>query len=124
MAIMRRPKTTSSSTPTRACSYGSDDWQRFCREHGLQVSMSRRGNCWDNSVARILLQQPEKGRDARESLPITRCCANVFDYMEVFTDSAVMGSAVGLSPVAFKAAHQLGRCKRLQDRGRTSPAFA
>jgi len=25
--------------------YGSDDWQRFCRAHDLQPSMSRRGNC-------------------------------------------------------------------------------
>ncbi len=32
--------------------YGSDDWQRFCRHHNLLPSMSRKGNCWDNAVAK------------------------------------------------------------------------
>ncbi len=31
--------------------YGSDDWRRFCKSNGLEPSMSRRGNCWDNAVA-------------------------------------------------------------------------
>jgi hypothetical protein len=30
---------------------GDLDWLRFCAEHRLEPSMSRRGNCWDNAVA-------------------------------------------------------------------------
>lgn len=30
--------------------YGRDDWQRFCCGNGLEPSMSRRGNCRDDSV--------------------------------------------------------------------------
>ena len=40
--------------------YGSDDWQRFCRSHGLQPGMSRRGNCWDNAVAESFFSSFEK----------------------------------------------------------------
>ena len=38
--------------------YGSDEWQRFCRAHRLQTSMSRRGNCHDNAVAESFFSNP------------------------------------------------------------------
>jgi serine protease inhibitor len=38
--------------------YGSDDLCRFCREHGLEVSMSRRGNCWDAWTAKVQSRIP------------------------------------------------------------------
>ncbi len=31
--------------------HGSGEWLRFCGINGLTLSMSRRGNCWDNTVA-------------------------------------------------------------------------
>ena len=30
--------------------YGSSSWVRFCWNHGLTTSMSRRSNCHDNAV--------------------------------------------------------------------------
>ncbi|MBP1314187.1 transposase InsO family protein [Herbaspirillum sp. 1130] len=33
----------------------SHDWQAFLKSHSLMPSMSRRGNCHDNTVARELL---------------------------------------------------------------------
>jgi putative transposase len=52
MAIWRRrPKGPVVIHSDQGVQHGSDDWQRFCAAHGLEVSMSRRGNCWDNSAA-------------------------------------------------------------------------
>jgi putative transposase len=52
MAIWRRkPKQSVIVHSDPGSQYGSDDWQRFCRAHVLQPSMSRRSNCWDNAVA-------------------------------------------------------------------------
>lgn len=53
MAIWRRrPKGVVMIHSDQGVQYGSDDWQRFCATHGLEVSMSRRGNCrttrWPN----------------------------------------------------------------------------
>ncbi len=42
--------------------YGSDEWQRFCRAHRLQTSMSRRGNCYDNAVAESFFSSLKKER--------------------------------------------------------------
>jgi len=42
--------------------YGSHDWLRFCREHHLEPSMSRRGNCRDNAVAESFFSSLKKER--------------------------------------------------------------
>ncbi len=34
----------------RGCQYTSQAYQTFLKDHGLRVSMSRKGNCWDNAV--------------------------------------------------------------------------
>ena len=34
----------------RGSQYASDDYQYLLKEHGFIISMSRKGNCWDNSV--------------------------------------------------------------------------
>jgi putative transposase len=34
----------------RGVQYASDAYRRMLREHGMVLSMSRRGNCWDNAV--------------------------------------------------------------------------
>jgi len=51
MAVWRRkPTDTVIVHSDQGSQYGSGDWLRFCREHHLEPSMSRRGNCWDNAV--------------------------------------------------------------------------
>jgi transposase InsO family protein len=35
----------------RGCQYTSGDYREKLAEHGIVVSMSRKGNCWDNAVA-------------------------------------------------------------------------
>jgi putative transposase len=56
MAVWRRkPERGLLIHSDQGSQYGSDDWHRFCRAHGLRPSMSRRGNCWDNAVAESFL---------------------------------------------------------------------
>jgi transposase InsO family protein len=63
MAIWRRRPTGEVIIHSdQGVQYGSDDWRRLCREHGLEVSMSRRGNCWDNSVAESFFSSLKKER--------------------------------------------------------------
>jgi len=88
--------------------YGSDAWRRFCRDHHLEPSMSRRGNCWDNAVAETFFSSLKKER-IRKPIYKTRDIANaeIFDYIEQFYNRQrrhshfVLG---GISPEAFEAA--------------------
>lgn len=107
MAIWRRrPKGPVVIHSDQGVQYGSDDWQRFCATHGLEVSMSRRGNCWDNAVAESFFSNLKKER-IREKTYRTQNEArqDVFDYIEVFYNRQRRHSYLGgVSPVEFEAA--------------------
>lgn len=107
MAIWRRrPKAPLMIHSDQGVQYGSDDWQRFCRAHGLDVSMSRRGNCWDNSVAESFFSSLKKER-VRNRIYRTReeARSDLFDYIEVFYNRQRRhGHVGGVSPIAFENA--------------------
>jgi putative transposase len=107
MALWRRKPTQSVIVHSdQGSQYGSDDWQRFCRSHGLEPSMSRRGNCWDNAVAESFFSSLKKER-VRKRIYKTRdlCRADVFDYIEVFYNRTRRHTHIGgISPDAFETA--------------------
>jgi transposase InsO family protein len=57
----RRPKQTLIHSD-QGSQHGSDDWRRFCKTNGLEPSMSRRGNCYDNAVAESFFSSLKKER--------------------------------------------------------------
>ncbi len=58
MAVWRRrPKQKVLIHSDQGVQYTSRDWRDFLREHNLEASMSRRGNCHDNAVAERLFQK-------------------------------------------------------------------
>ncbi|KAB7661674.1 IS3 family transposase, partial [Plesiomonas shigelloides] len=88
--------------------YTSHDWQTFLKIHGLQGSMSRRGNCHDNAVAESFFQQLKRERIKRK-IYSTRdeARSDVFDYIEMFYNSKRKhGSNNLLSPVEYENRYQ------------------
>jgi putative transposase len=86
--------------------YGSDDWSRFCRDHDLAPSMSRRGNCWDNAVAESFFSSLKKER-IKKRVYKTRdlARADIFDYIEMFYNPIRRHTHLkGISPDAFDVA--------------------
>ena len=107
MAVWRRqPKQPVIIHSDQGAQYGSDDWQRFCRDHDLDTSMSRRGNCFDNAVAESFFSSLKKERVRRRIYPTREeGRADVFDYIEVFYNRSRRHSHIGdVSPVAFEQA--------------------
>jgi putative transposase len=90
--------------------YTSDDWRKFAEAHGLNRSMSRRGNCHDNAVAESFFQLLKRERIRRKIYPTRKAArADVFDYIEVFYNKQRRhGSNDGLSPVAFEQRENKG----------------
>ena len=86
MAVWRRrPKQPVIVHSDQGSQYGSDDAVRFCKDHGLIPSMSRRGNCFDNAVAESFFSSLKKERIRRRIYPSREeARADVFDYIEVF----------------------------------------
>jgi putative transposase len=107
MAVWRRkPSQQVLIHSDQGSQYGSDDWQRFCHQHNLVPSMSRRGNCWDNAVAESFFGSLKKER-IRKRVYKTRemARADIFDYIEVFYNRQRRHDHLGgVSPAAFEAA--------------------
>ncbi len=62
MAVWRREPQRTLIHSDQGLQYGSDDRLRFCKANHLEPSMSRRGNCWGNAVAKSFFSSPKKER--------------------------------------------------------------
>jgi putative transposase len=84
--------------------YTSYDWRDFLKQHGLESSMSRRGNCHDNAVAESFFQLLKRERVKRK-IYSTREAArtDIFEYIEMFYNiKRRHGSNDQMSPVEYE----------------------
>jgi putative transposase len=100
----RRPKDAVIVHSDQGSQYGSDDWIRFCDEHNLVRSMSRRGNAYDNAAMESFFASLKKERVRRRTYRrIAEARADVFDYIEVFYNRKRRHEHLGgMSPVEFE----------------------
>ena len=115
MAVWRRkPKESVLVHSDQGSQYTSHDWSEFLKEHGLEGSMSRRGNCHDNAVAESFFQLLKRERIKRK-IYATREAAksDIFNYIEMFYNTRRQhGSNDGLPPVEYERQYfnEAGKC--------------
>ena len=68
----------------RGCQYTSHHYRSRLAELGISVSMSRKGNCWDNVVAESFFATLKKELIHRRSWSRLELRAALFEYLEVF----------------------------------------
>ena len=88
----------------RGSQYTSDQFQRLLVELGIICSMSRSGNCWDNSAMESFFKSLKTERTDRKVYR-TRddARADVFDYVERFYNRIRRHSTIDyISPVQFE----------------------
>jgi transposase InsO family protein len=105
MAIgQRRPAAGLIMHTDRGSQYGAESYRQLLTQYGMQPSMSRKGNCWDNAVAEsffhtlktelIYLEEFDTHEHAQTA---------VFEYIEVFYNRQRCHSANGyLAPLAYE----------------------
>lgn len=85
-------------------SFHSDDFRSELDKHGIQCSMSGRGNCYDNAVVESffgLLKRERVNRVRYRTRDAAR--ADIFDYIECFYNRKRRHSYIGyISPVDFE----------------------
>ncbi len=110
MAIWRRrPSPGLLFHSDRGSQYCSNDFQQFLKANRMTSSMSRKGNCWDNSVAESFFGSLKTER-VFDSLYLTRETArrDIVDYIEMFYNSRRLHSYLGyLSPNDFEKMMEL-----------------
>ena len=88
----------------RGVQYTSREFRRLLEVHGIQSSMSRKGNCYDNAAkesffhtlkTELIHHEHYRTRDEAK--------ASVFDYIEAFYNRIRLHSTLGYrSPVRFE----------------------
>jgi transposase InsO family protein len=105
MAIARRrPGEGLLHHSDRGVQYASEDYQHLLRSHGIECSMSGRGDCWDNAVMESFwgtLKTELVNHENYETREQAR--ASIFEYIEVFYNRQRLHSALGyVSPEQFE----------------------
>jgi transposase InsO family protein len=108
MAIQRRrPHEQLLHHSDRGCQYTSDDYRVALRDLGIEVSMSRKGNCWDNAVAESFFSTLKKELIyPRHWASRMELRAAVFEYIEVFYNRQRIHSTLDYkTPAQFEIDH-------------------
>ena len=94
----------------RGSQYADADYLAALRAAGLERSMSRAGNCYDNAAMESFWSTLKTDTGLNEAIPASRRHTElaVFDYVETFYNPTRRHSSLGfLSPVAFEKQHKL-----------------
>lgn len=114
MALWRRkPQNKVLIHSDQGSQYTSHEWQTFLKQHNLECSMSRRGNCHDNAVAESFFQLLKRERVKKKLYASrTEARSDIFEYIEMFYNSKRRhGSNGQRSPLDYEKTHQkMVRC--------------
>ena len=88
----------------RGSQYSSDDFRDLLKKHGIECSMSRRGNCYDNAPVESFFSSLKRERVRRQTYKTRdEAKADVFDYIECFYNRKRRHTYLGyISPVEFE----------------------
>lgn len=89
----------------RGSQYACGDYQKLLSAHGLECSMSRAGNCYDNAVMESFWGTLKTELVYHEKYATReQARRSIFEYIEVFYNRVRRHSSLGyLSPEAFEA---------------------
>ena len=92
----------------RGSNYTAKDYRKALGKRGIKVSMSRKGNCWDNAVAESFFATIKKELIHKLKFTTRReAAAAIFEYIEVFYNRVRKHSKLGYqSPVEFRRNNQ------------------
>ena len=107
MAVARRhPEVGLLHHSDRGTEFTSDRYQGALRELGIEVSMSRTGNCWDNAAMESFFATLTKECTDRTRFQSRQQARSaIFEYLECFDNPIRLHSTLQyVSPVAFELA--------------------
>ena len=105
MAIgQRQPAAGRIMHTDRGRQYGADSDRQLLTQRGIEPSMSRKGNCWDNAVAESFFPTVKTEVVSMEDFNThEQAQTAVFEYIEVFYNRQRCHSAHGyLAPLVYE----------------------
>ena len=105
MAVWRRrPKNSVIIHSDQVSQFGSDEFNRWCKDNRLSPSMSRRRNCWDNAVAESFFSSLKSELIKKKIYPSRSVAkSEIFEYIEEFYNRVRRHKHLAqLSPFAYE----------------------
>jgi putative transposase len=105
----RRPAAGLVHHSDRGSTYASSDYRKALDARGLECSMSRKGDCWDNAVAESFFATLKTEHvDHEQFASREQAHASIGDYIERFYNTARRHSSLGyVSPIEFELRSQI-----------------
>jgi putative transposase len=87
--------------------YASNEYRRLLKEHNMQCSMSRKGECHDNAVAESFFSSLKTELvDDEDYFTRSEAKKSIFEYIEVFYNRQRRHSYLGyISPIEYEQAN-------------------
>ena len=107
MAVARRlPQEGLLAHSDRGSQYASDHYQRLLGKHGIECSMSGKGQCWDNAPMESFFASLKKELVHHEDYQTrAQARASIVEYIEMFYNPKRRHSSLGyLSPAEYEQA--------------------
>jgi putative transposase len=103
----RRPAEGLMAHSDRGSQYASDHYRRLMAKHGIECSMSGKGQCWDNAPMESFFASLKKELVHHERYTAREDAkASIFEYIESFYNRVRLHSSLGfLSPAEFERRH-------------------
>ena len=88
----------------RGSQYASGDYRTLLSEYGMRMSMSRKGDCWDNAPMESFFSTLKKELvHNRKYHTRDEARSDIFDYIEIFYNRERLHSSLGyLSPAEYE----------------------
>ena len=101
----RRPPAGVIFHSDRGCQYTSRDFRQLATDHGIRLSLGRKGDCWDNAVAESFFATIKRELIHRRAWrTISGLRRAVFDWIEGWYNTRRLHSSLGyLSPAQYEA---------------------
>ena len=100
----RRPRGKLLLHSDRGVQYASEAYQDLLAGHGIEPSMSRAGNCWDNAVTESFFSTANRELTHHESYATREeASRSLFEYIGVFDNRQRLHSTLGYrSPTEYE----------------------
>jgi putative transposase len=92
----------------RGCQYASGDHRARLAESGIECSMSRRGDCWDNAcMERFMNSYKNEWVNHRRYANVEEAHHSTFEYIEMYYNRKRRHQTLGyLTPAEYEARHR------------------
>lgn len=100
----RRPCGETLHHSDRGCQYASESYRAMLERHGIECSMSRRGDCWDNApMERFMGSFKNEWAKHERYRAVEQVHRSVFEYIEIFYNRRRRHQALGyVTPIEFE----------------------